>query len=159
MDQRCFTSHCQIYKNYFYLKIQVTTSWIKLIYFVTDVKSFKGNINKDHLDGTSLIVGVHTVLKQFNPAVNKKFIENMSQFAVLVTNQSIQWVLKEGGIFVLVNVLVCRQKGAEVPAEAVIAVKFLEIYTTYSEDSHDCFLAHMPEELLQLHHSLTTLAI
>lgn len=71
-------------KNSSKLRNQVSTSIIEYMLTILD------NISKEHIDGISFIMGIHTVLRQFNPTVNERFIHDMTQFTMLLTNQCLQ---------------------------------------------------------------------
>ncbi|KAK4872669.1 hypothetical protein RN001_014698 [Aquatica leii] len=101
---------------------------------------FKSLANKrsvDVFDGFPLIVAVHTVLKQFHPSLNETFIQYMSKFVMELTKQTVS------------------VKNVEVPTEAVLAMKFLEVYVTFLKSSHDFLLKHMPEEVMHVHNIIT----
>lgn len=50
--------------------------------------------------------------------------------------------------------VVFSAKSSELPPEAVLAVKFLDLYTTFSKNSQECFTQIMPEEIFHLYQTL-----
>ncbi|KAF5292891.1 hypothetical protein FQR65_LT11143 [Abscondita terminalis] len=98
------------------------------------------NANKkstDAFDAFPVIVAVHTILKQFHPSLNEQFIRLMCQFVMELTKQSV-------GV-----------KNVEIPLEANLGMKFLEVYVTFLKSSHDYLLKHMPEEIMHVHNMIT----
>ncbi|XP_060520959.1 WASH complex subunit 5 [Cylas formicarius] len=97
-----------------------------------------GNLSKrnvDQLDGVSVSIGVHTILKQFHADINKQFIKLMCDYVL-------QFIKFNGN------------KNVELLPEVVIMLNFLECYTDYSENSRKFYREFLPQEILHLQQSL-----
>ncbi|KAB0792555.1 hypothetical protein PPYR_14514 [Photinus pyralis] len=92
--------------------------------------------NFELFDGLPVIVAVHTVLKQFHPSLNEAFIRHMAKFVMILTKQAVSG------------------KNGEVPNEAILGIKFLEVYATFLKSSHDFLLKYLPEEIMHVHHMI-----
>ncbi|KAF5272730.1 hypothetical protein FQA39_LY07757 [Lamprigera yunnana] len=102
------------------------------------------NINKrnaEAFDGLPLTIAIHTILKQFHPTINEKFISITSAFIMELTKQTIS------------------SKNVEVSLEAIVGMKFLELYATYSKMSHNFLLKHLPEEIMHVHNMIANVGV
>ncbi|KAG5888366.1 hypothetical protein JTB14_033503 [Gonioctena quinquepunctata] len=97
-----------------------------------------GNIKKtqEQIDGTALSVSVHTILKQFHPEVNRRFVKYMSNYSLQLTKHN------------------TSLKSTELLPEVVLAMKFMDNYTNHSEESRSFYRDCLPEEILHIQQSL-----
>ncbi|KRT79258.1 hypothetical protein AMK59_7788 [Oryctes borbonicus] len=113
-----------------------TISHLLKIYMFTSGTGAKRNL--EQWDGAPFIVGIHTLVKQFHSNVNNLFIEWMSKYTLQLAYQT------PG-----------NGKSVEQAAEVLAALKFLSIYTKYSQASADYWKKHMPEEFHYLYSTLS----
>ncbi|GJQ68756.1 hypothetical protein Trydic_g17288 [Trypoxylus dichotomus] len=94
--------------------------------------------NLEQWDGAPFIIGIHTLIKQFHTNINNSFIELLSKYTLQLAHQT------PG-----------NGRNAEQSVEALAALKFLSIYTKYSQASTDYWKEHMPEEFYHLYSTLS----
>ncbi|CAH1180444.1 unnamed protein product [Phaedon cochleariae] len=90
----------------------------------------------DQIDGTAFAVGIHTILKQFHSSVNKDFIKRLSDYS--------QQLMKQNNSL----------RTTELAPEVVLSIRFLEIYTNYSEESRQFYRECLPREILHIQQTL-----
>nr|XP_023013029.1 WASH complex subunit 5 [Leptinotarsa decemlineata] len=99
-----------------------------------------GNVKKsqEQIDGTAFSVGVHTILKQFHPDVNKEFVKYMSNYSLQLTKHS------------------SSSKSTELLPEVAFTLKFMDSFTNYSEESRSYYRESLPKEILHIQQTLCT---
>ncbi|KAI4470697.1 wash complex subunit 5 [Holotrichia oblita] len=112
-----------------------TISHLLRIYMFSSGTAIKRNL--EQWDGIPFIIGVHTLIKQFHININNAFIELMSKYALQLASQTAG-----------------NGKNVEQPIDVLAALKFLSIYTKYSQASSDYLREHMPEEFIHLYSTL-----
>lgn len=111
---------------------------------------------QEPLDSFSFTIALHTILKQFHENLNDMFIKHLVEYSCHLTKHSMRYD------FIHIEKVACllcfffSLKNTELPIDSVLAIKFLELYTTFSKSSQDYFSQHMPEEIFHLHQILAS---
>ncbi|XP_050504849.1 WASH complex subunit 5 isoform X1 [Diabrotica virgifera virgifera] len=98
-----------------------------------------GNVNKraqDQIDGIAFSVGVHTTLRQFHSYLNREFIRHLSNYTLQLTKHN------------------SSLKATDLLPEVSIALKFMESYTNYSEETRKFYRESLPPEILHIQQTL-----
>ncbi|KAL1518312.1 hypothetical protein ABEB36_001954 [Hypothenemus hampei] len=93
-----------------------------------------GKRNLDQADGVAMIVGVHTVLRQFHPKVNEEFVRLIADYIMRLT-----------------KMCTVGSSKSELLPEVVLMLNFMDCYTDYSGDSRNFYEKYLPQDVLFLH--------
>lgn len=67
----------------------LTLSHLSKLVYVKNISTLIGKKPVDHIDGTSFIVGVLTVLKQFHSDVTHSFIEHIARYTTAIADYNL----------------------------------------------------------------------
>ncbi|XP_057658318.1 WASH complex subunit 5 [Diorhabda carinulata] len=104
--------------------------------FLPQITGNMSRKSQDQIDGISFSTGVHTVLKQFHTNVNREFIKYISNYILQLTKCN------------------SSSKNTELLMEVNVALKFMEIYTNYSEETRIYYREFLPSEILHVQQTL-----